>query len=325
MEINWELHGKVEDIVCNYARMSARPEFYAGRGPCPSDMDGKKLYSIFRGLNDLNKEYGKALIRIVDKLEYLGATELLNALYDAADNNFVLKEEVKSVNDFPIKGHTDRERMQSAMISGLASLGIFDTCHNSEETRQNVTKCIRDGFYYELRKNYKDYIFFEDDLLKIIDPRNANYLISHKILENGSQETKNLIESISNSMYYGTLLITMYESDISISEIVDAVKYITYNNGFPCNIYVRKTEYIDREGNSCLGVYYASNEEDFEQLERNNFYKVIKKYPEVIGTIKLIENENYYIYDKDVKIKLEDGKLIAPEKYKEAQDYQLKK
>lgn len=72
------------EIVHEYTknRMSARPEYYSGRGATLSDLDSKLLEMIYQGiLKEIGQNAAKELIKMVEDLDVLSATHFLNSLY----------------------------------------------------------------------------------------------------------------------------------------------------------------------------------------------------------------------------------------------------
>lgn len=166
------------DRILSRHMQVTRASFYAGRGPCTSDLNGKMLYYIFKDLHDVDRSYGENFIRLVDSIPSIGATEFINAYNEFARNDFVLDNGV--VSDEPvIEGRTDRERMQSAVCNGLGALGIFSV-NDTPEQAAMVSNNIKDHFYSLTRRYYEDEFgvnpFDEEnvniskDVHKIIDP-----------------------------------------------------------------------------------------------------------------------------------------------------------
>ena len=156
-----------------------RPSFYAGRGPCPSDLDSWKLLGIFIDLYEIDRNYGENFIRLVDSIPSIGATEFINAYNNFARNGFVFESGETIGDKFTIEGKTDIEQRQSAAINVLAASGIFSVNRPQAEAAR-VSRSIKD-YFYELTRDYylekfgidmfdADETVISDDVHKIIDP-----------------------------------------------------------------------------------------------------------------------------------------------------------
>ena len=155
-----------------------RPGFYAGRGPCTSDLDGVMLYRIFKDLHEVSPEFGENFIRLVDSIPSIGATEFIYAYRDFSRNGFLF-EEKKETEEPGIEGTNDKEKMQSAACFIGGALGIFST-NDTPEQAMAVSNSIKSYFYRLANKFYKgvygeSFSNYEDskvskDVHMLIDP-----------------------------------------------------------------------------------------------------------------------------------------------------------
>lgn len=69
--------------------LSDSPEYYSGRGATISDIDGEKLYSIYKKiLEEMGEKQAKAFVTMVKSLKQLSATNFINALYALEINDW---------------------------------------------------------------------------------------------------------------------------------------------------------------------------------------------------------------------------------------------
>lgn len=74
----------VRQIIHGYTdgRLSARPEYYSGRGVNRGDLNGNHIKMVYDGIvKELGKEAGDALIEMVRVLTDMSATGFLTSLY----------------------------------------------------------------------------------------------------------------------------------------------------------------------------------------------------------------------------------------------------
>ena len=80
--------------------MSARPEFYSGRGATLSDLDSQKLEVIYKAIvANVGEEAGKGFVQMVADIPKLSATAFLHALEGLERARFVYTRPA-----FPPKG-----------------------------------------------------------------------------------------------------------------------------------------------------------------------------------------------------------------------------
>ena len=77
------LEGKLDACqIVKRARMSARPEFYSGRGAITDDLNGEKLEHIY---GDIKRWHGddaaQSYVQMVADILVLSATDFLLSLY----------------------------------------------------------------------------------------------------------------------------------------------------------------------------------------------------------------------------------------------------
>lgn len=136
------LEGKLyASEIVNQVGMSARPEFYSGRGAIRTDLNSDKLEKIY---SIINKEYGETsaleYAQMVADIPVLSATDFLLTLYrlEADDwkwNNRRLGNE----KGIYIDGKTEVERFASAELT-VSHVLSFGSCIRDE------TDSIRDEF-----------------------------------------------------------------------------------------------------------------------------------------------------------------------------------
>ena len=129
----------VEKIV-HEVGMSARPEFYSGRGARRSDLSGEKLIAIHKIITEnLGERQAKEFVTMIKNISCLSATNFLNSLFALEANNWVYKKGEESDIDL---GPDGPERL----AIGIASLGesIFSSIQRDE------TDLIRNSFLQEL-------------------------------------------------------------------------------------------------------------------------------------------------------------------------------
>ncbi len=172
----------VGEIILKRHIGETNPSFYAGRGPCPSDLDGIKLYGIFLELNRLDKEYGQEFIKLVDSIPSIGATEFIKAFNDFSENGFIFQNKVNEFDGIILEGKDNEEMMHNALVDIVAALGLFST-NRSEEEAKRKNYFIKEAFYERVRCFYethtkKSFYSLEDlkhfdlnkDVLEILNP-----------------------------------------------------------------------------------------------------------------------------------------------------------
>ena len=68
-----------------------RASFYAGRGPCRSDLHGGMLFGIFKDLDKVDSGYAENFIRLVESIPSIGATEFIVAYDNFAKHDFTFE------------------------------------------------------------------------------------------------------------------------------------------------------------------------------------------------------------------------------------------
>lgn len=125
---SWNFHGKMDAraIVQNWAGMSARPEFYSGRGTVSSDLNSEHLEQIYAGvLENVGQEAATEFACLVRDIKSLNATAFLIALYGLERNgwkwNKPLDTDSKGIDVGPDMGDGVREAIGMATIGGYLS------------------------------------------------------------------------------------------------------------------------------------------------------------------------------------------------------------
>lgn len=147
---------KLKEIIRNN-KMSARPEYYSGRGATISDLNEQILFSIHR---DIKKEFGedagKGFVKMVNGIKVLSATAFLNGLYDLFCNDWKYNESQPDSITIPKNenGEYDTTIGMIGVMESLFSCGRDDTQQiKSHFLRSNGIKgkdmyYCQNGFYY---------------------------------------------------------------------------------------------------------------------------------------------------------------------------------
>ena len=120
-----DLEGRMDarQIVME-AGMSARPEFYSGRGAITLDLNDKILEKVYQGVK---REYGEEateqFVQMVANIPKLSATDFLQTLYNLEGNNWKWDKERlssgKGIDVGPDYGDGTREAIAFATIAGV--------------------------------------------------------------------------------------------------------------------------------------------------------------------------------------------------------------
>lgn len=122
-------------------RMSARPEYYSGRGATLTDLNAKILSGIHKGIGkDFGKGAAKNFVKMVADIKVLSATTFLQELEMLEYNDWKYTEKESHANGISIPKNKDGEYDEQSMMSGM--IGLIGAMTN---TRDN-TSAIRTGF-----------------------------------------------------------------------------------------------------------------------------------------------------------------------------------
>lgn len=109
----------LKNIIRNN-NMSARPEFYSGRGAIMCDLNGEILENIH---NDIEKEYGKDaaknFIKMIADIKVLSATTFLEELYCLFNRNWKYAKKRKHASGISIQKNEDG---QYDVMHGMLSI-----------------------------------------------------------------------------------------------------------------------------------------------------------------------------------------------------------
>jgi len=127
--------------------MSARPEFYSGRGAIVTDLDSVNLEMIYDGVkNEYGNEAAGRFVQFVYDLEKLSATAFLNAFYQFVSQGCNYKAKPHRKADDVDVGPDNGGRL----ATGMATIaGVMFGSSDRDETEQ-----IRGPF---LRKHDQEY------------------------------------------------------------------------------------------------------------------------------------------------------------------------
>ena len=132
-------------IIGTMKMMSARPEFYSGRGANISDLDSKRLEYIYQFIKkEHGEKAGENFIQMVADIPVLSATDFLNTLYRLDSNNWRWDKSLLG-NEKGIDIGTDYGDGRREDIGFATIVNIFGGSYDRDET-----DCIRGEF---LRKH----------------------------------------------------------------------------------------------------------------------------------------------------------------------------
>lgn len=132
---------RARDIV-GEAGMSARPEFYSGRGATTCDLNDTKLEKIYQGVQ---REYGnkaaQQFAQMVADIPKLSATDFLLTLYTLEARDWKWnKKLLGNEKGIYVDGRTDKEKMGV----GLATIGgVLFGDHLRDETHSIRREFLR--------------------------------------------------------------------------------------------------------------------------------------------------------------------------------------
>ncbi len=134
------------EIIGTMKMMSARPEFYSGRGAMTCDLDSERLEYIYEHVKkEHGEEAGENFVQMVADLPVLSATDFLITLYKLDSHDWKWDKKLlgneKGIDVGPDYGSGRRE--------AISMLTIANFLGGSSETDE-TTICIRGQF---LRKH----------------------------------------------------------------------------------------------------------------------------------------------------------------------------
>jgi len=120
---------RLKNIIRNN-KMSARPEYYSGRGATISDLNEQILFGIHRDLkNEFGEVAGIGFVKMVNGIKVLSATSFLNGLYELFNNNWEYNERQPDSIAIPKNkdGNYDSTIGMISVMESLFSCGRDDT------------------------------------------------------------------------------------------------------------------------------------------------------------------------------------------------------
>ena len=250
-----------------------------------------KLYKYDNKSNNLNYQYTKRLIRLIQSLSFEQIISLINI-----DVNYVLPYIVPLYNDKDERDYKESE----ALEANSRCLNLFKEYYNEE---------IYNKYYKVVNKIYNEFISnvdkneFTSDYDSIFDL--FKLLFNKKIIENNNPEKISVFVGIS-LLYKGKdnndsknasikllneLLTSSYKKEININTDIYNINSL--------ELFDDKFSFINKEllfNNNCLisSLLYIVKSKDIELFK--NYYKIlINIYGEKIETLLFsIENFNYY-------------------------------
>lgn len=132
---------KLQSIIQDN-NMSARPEYYSGRGATLSDLNGQILHGIHSGiLKEFGEDAAKNYVKMVADIKVLSATTFLEELFNLECNEWKYTEKSKHADGISVPKNEDGEYDESSMMSGM--MGVMSAMfHNGRDD----TSRIRGGF-----------------------------------------------------------------------------------------------------------------------------------------------------------------------------------
>jgi hypothetical protein len=115
-----ELTDKIDaKQIVREAGMSARPEYYSGRGATTSDLNSDILEKVYNGIEKAHGEKaGKAFVNMVADTPKLSATDFLLNLYRLEGYNWEWNKKMSgNENGVYVDGPTDKAKYAIGMIT----------------------------------------------------------------------------------------------------------------------------------------------------------------------------------------------------------------
>jgi hypothetical protein len=124
LELNTKSVVQIIHTYCD-GRMSARPEFYSGRGVNTGDLNHKLLLMIYNGIKkELGDKPAEAFVEMVQVLKDMSATGFLNSLYRLEANHWQFDQKLfNQQHDGLAYKNVDEDGGLSAMITVMETLG----------------------------------------------------------------------------------------------------------------------------------------------------------------------------------------------------------
>ncbi|MDO8509483.1 MAG: hypothetical protein Q7S27_07445 [Nanoarchaeota archaeon] len=143
--------------------MSARPEYYSGRGAIAADLDSRRLENIYQLVKrERGEDAAQNFALMVADIPVLSATDFLITLYKLDSNDWKWDKSLlgneKGIDLGPDNGNGGREAVAMATIGNVLGgmserdetpyiRGEFLKKHNLEEPRTRQ----KDSYYYNFR------------------------------------------------------------------------------------------------------------------------------------------------------------------------------
>lgn len=107
--------------------LSARPEYYSGRGARLSDLNGQMLYSIYNKLTRLDQNKGLNMAIMTLNMNSLETTNFLEKLYQLVENNYNLEKLQLSDNNYSLGTTKNNEKENTELYTYSTSLNNLKT------------------------------------------------------------------------------------------------------------------------------------------------------------------------------------------------------
>jgi len=140
------------DIISKYTkgRLSARPDFYSGRGNNPGDLNSDHLEMIWNGVKtEVGQEAARAFVNMVAQMTTdASATTFLVSFNRLARNNWSLDQHVvpKSEIDSTCEALADATRTRGGGAYAPAVLGILGLMGRSNQAQEGDGYVITGAF-----------------------------------------------------------------------------------------------------------------------------------------------------------------------------------
>lgn len=133
--------------------------------------------------------------------------------------------------------------------------------------------------------------------------------------------SKRIISVVDQAIDGGPLPILVYNLDVTVDDMVDAMKYIIDTGWLSSGkTYARKVEYTNQYKEYETGVFITHDETDFDRYEQAGYYYFPKDYPVVIATDHIYKdtsskNFNTYIHNGDINLKIRGGIILTKDEW----------
>lgn len=126
---------KLKEIIRKNG-MSARPEYYSGRGATTCDLNSDMLFCIHKDIIDtFGEKAGKGFVDMVNGIKVISATAFLNGLYELFHNAW-------EYNDLQPQTISIQKDQDGNYDHNIGMVGIMETLFSSGRDDTNTIKSI---------------------------------------------------------------------------------------------------------------------------------------------------------------------------------------